>query len=151
MAGRPREPIDLIKAKGKKHLGEQEYEDRKNSEPYVPFTDITPPDYLKKKKQKATFMDYADKLISIGIMTELDVDCLARYIIAHDLYILYSKKLSSLLVKKDPDMLQLKDMQNLQDKAFKQAQSSARDLGLTITSRCKIVIPAPPDGDDDEL
>ena len=151
MAGRPREPIDLIKAKGKKHLSEQEYEDRKNSEPDVPFTDITPPDYLTKKKQKATFMDYADKLVSIGIMTELDVDCLARYVIAHDLYILYSKKLSSLLGKKDPDMLQLKDMQNLQDKAFKQAQSSARDLGLTIPSRCKIVIPAPPDGDDDEL
>ncbi|MDD6145907.1 MAG: phage terminase small subunit P27 family [Oscillospiraceae bacterium] len=151
MAGRPREPIDLIKAKGKKHLSEQEYEDRKSGEFDVPFTDIKVPDYLKKKKQKDIFMDYAEKLKDIGIMTELDVDCLARYVIAHDLYILYSKKLSQLLGRNMPDIQQLKDMQNLQDKAFKQAQSSARDLGLTITSRCKIVIPAPLDGDDDEL
>jgi hypothetical protein len=33
----------------------------------------------------------------------------------------------------------------------KQAQASARDLGLTISSRCKIEVPQPPEDDDDEL
>ena len=30
---------------------------------------------------------------------------------------------------------------NLQDKFFKQARSAAGDLGLTITSRCRLVLP----------
>lgn len=42
-------------------------------------------------------------------------------------------------------------LMNLQDKAFKQCLACAKELGLTITSRCKIVVPPPPDGDDDEL
>ncbi len=42
-------------------------------------------------------------------------------------------------------------LMNLQDKAFKQCLSCAKELGLTITSRCKIVVPPPPDDDDDEL
>lgn len=42
-------------------------------------------------------------------------------------------------------------LMNLQDKAFKQCLACAKELGLTITSRCKIVVPPPPDDDDDEL
>ena len=30
----------------------------------------------------------------------------------------------------------------LQDRYFKQASALARDLGLTISSRCKLVVPA---------
>ena len=33
------------------------------------------------------------------------------------------------------------DYANLQDKFFKQARSAAGDLGLTISSRCKLVLP----------
>ena len=42
-------------------------------------------------------------------------------------------------------------LMNLQDKAFKQCLACAKELGLTITSRLKLVIPQPPDGEDDEL
>ena len=145
---RPREPIDLIKAKGKKHLTEDEYEERKQSEVDVPFVDAQPPSYLKKK-QKEKFMDIADKLLAIGIMTELDVDMLAMYILSHDLYLSYTKTIAQLI--KNNDIAGLKDVQNMQDKAFRQAHTAARALGLTITDRCRIVIPNPPDNDDDEL
>lgn len=145
---RPREPIDLIKAKGKKHLTEDEYEERKQSEVDVPFTDVQPPSYLKKK-QKEKFVDIADKLLAIGIMTELDVDMLAMYILSHDLYLSYTKTIAQLIKKND--IAGLKDVQNMQDKAFRQAHTAARALGLTITDRCRIVIPTPPDNDDDEL
>ena len=148
MVGRPREPIDLIKAKGKKHLTNAEYEERKNSEVDVPFLNVKPPAYLNTS-QKRTFTSYAKKLVAIGIMPELDVVCLARYILSQDLYLMYTKTMAELI--ENNEILALKDVQVMQDKAFRQAQTSARDLGLTITSRCKLVVPAPPEDDDDEL
>ena len=146
MAGRPREPVDLIKAKGKKHLSKSEYEERKSQELDVPFIDVKAPSYLNAK-QKRKFNDIAKKLVALGIMTELDVDCLARYVISHDLYVLYTSQITQMLAEGVVD----NTMQNLQDKAFRQAQTTARDLGLTITSRCKLVMPTPPDDEDDEL
>ena len=94
-------------------------------------------------------MDIADKLLAIGIMTELDIDMLAMYILSHDLYLSYTKTIAQLI--KINDIAGLKDVQNMQDKAFRQAHTAARALGLTITDRCRIVIPNPPDNDDDEL
>lgn len=129
-------------------MTEDEYEERKDSEVDVPFKDVQPPSYLKKK-QKEKFTDIADKLLAIGIMTELDVDMLAMYILSHDLYLSYTKTIAQLI--KINDIAGLKDVQNMQDKAFRQAHTAARALGLTITDRCRIVIPNPPDNDDDEL
>ena len=148
MAGRPKEPIDLIAAKGLKHLSKQEYQERKDSEVKVPFVNVKPPSYLGKNQRKK-FKELAKKLLEIGIMTELDVDCLAMYVLAHELYIEYSKALAEAI--EEGKISVIKELQNLQDKAFKQALASARTLGLTITDRCKIVVPLPPDDGDDEL
>lgn len=181
MAGRPREPIDLIKAKGKKHLTKAEYEERKNGELQVPFTDVEPPDFLNAK-QKKEFVEIADQLLQLNIMTELDVNVLAQYCIAKTLYLEYSDQLKKVMAKrnavhkwavieqiaenceKEEDMRKLLEailrrqrgddatvLMNLQDKAFKQCLACARELGLTITSRVKLVIPQPPDDDDEEL
>ena len=181
MAGRPREPIDLIKAKGKKHLTKAEYEERKNSELHVPFTDVEPPDYLTAK-QKKEFSAIASQLLDLNIMTELDVNVLAQYCIAKTLYLDYSDQLKKVMSKKnavhkwgvieeiaancedEDEMRRLLEailrrqrgddatvLMNLQDKAFKQCLACAKELGLTITSRVKLVIPQPPDDDDEEL
>lgn len=180
MAGRPREPVDLIKAKGKKHLTKAEYEERKNSELQVPFTDVEPPDYLSAK-QKREFSAIASQLLDLNIMTELDVNVLAQYCIAKTLYLDYSDQLKKVMAKKNAvhkwgvieeiaancedqeEMRKLLEailrrqrgddatvLMNLQDKAFKQCLACAKELGLTITSRVKLVIPQPPD-DDEEL
>lgn len=179
MAGRPREPIDLIKAKGKKHLTKAEYEERKNSELQVPFTDVKPPDYLTAK-QKKEFIEISDQLLQLDIMTELDTDVLAQFCIAKTLYLDYNGQLKKILSKKDvvhkweaidsiasncedaDDLRELMEailrrqrgddatvLMNLQDKAFKQCLACAKELGLTITSRAKMVTPTPPDGDDE--
>ncbi len=149
MAGRPREPIDLIKAKGKKNLTKKEYEERKSQELEVPFIDVEPPEYLTGKKQIEKFNRYSEVLLQLGIFTELDVDCLARYVMGEQLYLQYTNLLIKLIKSKDYE--KLGKIQTLQDKAFKQCQSCARDLGLTVSARCKLVVPPPPDGDDDEL
>lgn len=143
---RPREPIDLIKAKGKKHLTKAEYEERKEQEIEVPFTDITPPEYLTGQKQLEKFNYYSDMLVDIGIFTQLDVDCLARYVMGEQLYLQYTSLLIELIKSKDYD--QIGKIQALQDKAFKQCQQCARDLGLTISARCKLIVPQT-DGDED--
>lgn len=143
------EPVALLEAKGKKHLSQAEIEERRERELKVPYTDVVPPDYLTDT-QKEKFMHYAEMLLALGIMTELDVDCLARYIVSFDLYLVYTDSVKSLLTAQNFE--ELKSVQTMQDKMFKQAQASARDLGLTITSRCKIVAPKPPaPTEDDEL
>ena len=178
---RPREPIDLIKAKGKKHLTQAEYEERKNSEIQVPFVDVEPPTYLSAK-QKKEFNVYAEMLLKLNIFTELDVDILAQYIIARTLYLKYSGQIEKIIDSEKAvhkwaaiesiaadceDVDELKQLlekilrrqrgddltviMNLQDKAFKQCVTCAKELGLTVTSRLKLVIPQPPDGDDEEL
>ena len=178
---RPRQPIDLIKAKGKKHLTEEEYETRKKSELQVPFTDVEPPSYLSAKEKKE-FSAYAEKLLKLNIFTELDTDVLAQFCIARTLYLKYSAQLKKVLSKDtavrewaaiDALSLSCEDgetlaellekllrrqriddvtvLMNLQDKAHKQCLACAKELGLSITSRCKIVIPPPPEDDDDEL
>lgn len=135
---RPREPIDLIIAKGKKHLTKAEIEERKSAEIDVPFKKIKPPKYLNAK-QKRKFKELAGKLLAIGIYTELDEDNLARYIIAQDLYLTYTAAVNELI--EENSLILLKEVQNMQDKAYRQAQTCARDLGLTISSRCKLVMP----------
>lgn len=159
---RPREPVDLIKAKGKKHLTEKEYEDRKSQEIQVPFTDVKPPTYLNKE-QKKEFKEIAGRLQSIdkNLFTELDVDTLCRYLQAKELYSKYTKELNKLIDKEpnpydedyESDYIDYLDninkLQRMQDIVFKQCQSSARDLGLNISSRCKIILPPSDNGDDD--
>lgn len=146
--GRPREPTDTIKAKGRTHMGKATEERRRAEELKVPFTDIRAPEYLSAK-QKERFDYYAKMLLALRIFTELDVDCLGRYILAHDLYLDYTRLLRSMLPYSDPE--EIARVQNMQGKVFNQAQMAARDLGMTITSRCKIIVPPPPDDGDDDL
>lgn len=148
MAGRPKKPAALLEAEGKSHMSKSELQDRKESELKVPFTDVTPPSYLSKA-QKKKFKDIANKLLAIGIMTELDVDCLAMYVLAFDLYVSYTETLANMI--ETNDLEEMKSVQNLQDKAFRQAHTAAKSLCLTITDRCRVTVPPPPSDDDDEL
>lgn len=147
--GNQKQPIDLIIAKGKKHLTKQEIEDRKNSEVKVNFTDVTPPDYLDNE-QKQEFLRISNILLNVGIMTELDEDCLAHYLIANANYILYTKKIRELNKKilnaKRADIKRKAESEIdtyliYQDRALKQCRACANDLGLSISSRCKLVMP----------
>ena len=51
---RPREPVDLIAAKGRKHLTIAEYVERKNAEITAPADKVKPPDFLLKKRRKSS-------------------------------------------------------------------------------------------------
>jgi len=137
-----KQPIAVIKAKGKKHLTKAEIELREKTELKVDLKDVSIPGYLPKKL-KEEFEDIASKLLKIGIMTELDEDCLARYLLSKQSYLLYTSMLNKAIKKNN--IAEMEKLTTMQDKAFKQCRASATDLGLTIGSRCKLVMPQVPE------
>ena len=137
MAGQ-RQPIELVLLNGKKHLTKAEIEHRKKNELKAPAGDCLPPEYLPEKL-KAEFVELSQKLVKIGIMTELDVDLLARYLLSKQAYLGLTSRYMKMIASNNS--AEVEKVASMQDRAFKQCQSCAKELGLTITSRCKLVAP----------
>lgn len=156
---RPRQPIDLIVYKGKKNLTKQEIEERKSQEIKAPNNRIKAPTYLPKDLRRK-FKKISDELVEIGIMSNLDVDALARYLLSEKMYWQVTETLLDTsptkiekFIKSDQDGNAVESIEDIvsndvytdllinQDKLFKQCRQAASDLGLTITSRCKLVMP----------
>lgn len=137
MAGQ-RLPLEVVQARGSKHLSKAEIRERQERE-IKPITDnIIAPEYLTKK-QKDEFYRIADQLKKLKILGETDVDALARYITANDFYINAVKKMRTKDVSNDP--YKFATWAKIQERYFKQCRASANDLGLSISSRCKLVVP----------
>lgn len=137
MAGQ-RQPIELVLANGNKHLTKNEIAERMAREVKPCTDDISPPGYLNKS-QKAEFTRIAAQLNKLKILGETDVDALARYILSRDTYVKLTKQIQKKAIIEDPILLD-KYMKN-QDRAFRQCDVSAKALGLTISSRCRLVVP----------
>lgn len=145
--GRNAQPIALIRAKGKSHMGKQEMLEREARELKVPFTDVHPPEYMTEK-QKQEFTHIADMLLELNVFTELDEDCLARYVLERELYLIQHNEMRK--AQKSGDDERIRKAEISYDKTVRRIRGLASDLGLTPTSRCKLSIPPPP-ADDDEL
>ncbi len=133
---RPRKPIDLMEVNRRLHISKTEIAERKNTEIKAICTDISAPEYLEKSLIPK-FDKIANQLKDINIIADLDVDTLARYLIIEQQYLLLSKKLLSYDIESEEYRKTLRS----QDIAFKQVRALSSDLGLTISSRCKLVIP----------
>lgn len=137
MAG-PRLPLEVVQARGSKHLTKAEIQERKDRE-IKPITDnIIAPAYLTKK-QKDEFTRIAEQLKKLKILGETDADALARFIVANDFYIHAVKQMRRPEIKSDP--FKFDKWAKIQERYFKQCRASANDLGLSISSRCKLVVP----------
>lgn len=138
MAG-ARQPTALVELKGKKHFTKAELEERKNAEVNADTDNIVPPDYLTEK-QAGEFFALANELKRCEIMTNLDCDALARFVVARNDYADYVKLMRS--IPKTVDNLQeLKEADKLKRGAFLDCNTAAKELGMTISSRCKLVVP----------
>ena len=136
--GGQRLPLEVVQARGAKHLSKAEIKERQERE-IKPITDnIIAPAYLTKK-QRDEFYKLSEQLQKLKIMGETDVDALSRYIVANDFYINAVKQLRKPEIKNNPDYFE--KWSKIQERYFKQCRSSANDLGLSISSRCKLVIP----------
>ena len=70
-------------------------------------------------------------------MSNLDCEALARFIVSEYNY----QKVTKKLLKTGIENSKYYGLLLLQEKLFKMCRQSAGDLGLTISSRCKLVIP----------
>ena len=136
MAGQ-RQPIELLLAKGKKNFSKAEIEERKAKEVKANTDNIKPPSYLSKELIP-NFEYIANQLIDIGIMTNLDCEVLARYVMLENQF----QQISSRLLQLNIDDEEYYKFCNLQEKIFKQVRQVGNDLGLSISSRCKLVVPS---------
>lgn len=138
--GGQRLPLEVVEARGSKHLTKAEIQDRRERE-IKPITDnIIAPSFLTKK-QKDDFYSISEQLEKLNIMGNTDVDALGRYIVANDFYINAVKQMRKPEIKNDP--IKFDKWAKIQERYFKQCRASANDLGLSISSRCKLVVPQP--------
>ena len=147
--GNQKEPIDLILAKGKKHLTKAEIEERRKTEIKTDYINVTAPEYLSEE-EKQEFNRITTILLDIGIINELDEDCLARYLIENTNNVNNTKELRIINInltkakkpEKKKDILSQIDLYlTYQDRALKQCRACANDLGLSISSRARLVMP----------
>jgi P27 family predicted phage terminase small subunit len=145
LAGRNRQPLSVIQGKGRSHhISKAEAKRRKEQEERIKgFIDnIEPPSYLTQK-QKKEFTKIANELIRLGILSNLDVDFLARYIDSKTEYEKITKELRK--IKKpteSEEMLKIyTELRINRNTFYNECKAAASELGLSITSRLKLVIP----------
>lgn len=138
MAGRQKQPIDLILLNGKSHKTRKEIDERRKSEVVAPSGNIKAPNYLTKEQAKH-FKKLAAQLKAINILANIDAEALARYVVAEEVFELLTKKIQDNEIQED--IFEFEKTANLHDKYCKLCRSLASDLGLNITSRCKLVVP----------
>lgn len=150
--GRPRQPIQLVIANNRKNLTKAEIAERLANEVAPCNDDISAPSYLSATEKKH-FDKIACQLDKLGILGETDTETLARYVTAQGQYEKITKELRTLL-RKSPDaksdnyfeqldiwIEKQEKLAKLQNRYFTQAQTAASALGLTISSRCKLIAP----------
>ncbi|MEK4091715.1 phage terminase small subunit P27 family [Viridibacillus sp. FSL H8-0110] len=155
MAGRNKQPLQVIQGKGaSKHLTKEEIKKREAHETAMrgDIDKVKPPSYLTAA-QKKEFNEIAEELMKLNIFSNLDVDSLARYLDSKHQYLQLIKDMKkikatevvktetgkSITIANDdyPKLIRTKNT------LFTECRTAASDLGLTITSRLKLIIPAP--------
>jgi P27 family predicted phage terminase small subunit len=146
MAG-PRQPADLVALKGAKHLTKAETAQRRRSEVRAPVPKTaTPPKWLPEALKK-DFRALGKQLIALGIYSKVDGDTLGRYLVAQHQYLMATAEAEAALA--GHDLKNADAWSRVQDRYAKQARNHAGDLGLTVTARCRLVIPeAQPKAED---
>lgn len=155
MAGRNKQPLSVIQGKGRSnHISKEEAKKRQKHEEKMrgPTENIEPPKYLAAA-QKKEFTEIAEKLVGLDIFSELDVDSLARYLDSKYQYIQLVKDLKKIkptetIEKPNGGKITVANedypkLQRTKNALFTECRAAASDLGLTITSRLKLVIPEP--------
>lgn len=149
---RPKAPIALLEAKGRKHLTKAEREARRKAEVTAACDNVVPAKWLTKK-EKEKFNEIARQLLDIGIMSNLDCDILSRYVRNFTEYEKVARQLSKIKFVPDKtseisEAAQIEEqtahynyLQKIIARVEKQCNADARELGLTIASRCRLVMP----------
>ena len=141
MAG-PRLPFELVEARGAKHLTKAEAAQRRDAESRNPEPGkrLTPPAWLPESQRKE-FSRVSQGLILLmpSMISRLDGDTIATYCLARQQWLAASQRAGRALA--EGKLEEAQGWSLIQDRCFKAARACATDLGLTISSRCRLVVP----------
>ena len=153
MAGRNKQPLQVILGNGRsKHLTKDDIKNRQKHEEKMrgPTENIVAPAYLTAA-QKKEFAELAETLVGLEIFSVLDVDSLARYLDSKYQYLQLVKDMRKMKPTETVELPNGKKvtianedypkLARVKNTLFTECRSAAADLGLTITSRLKLVIP----------
>lgn len=146
MAG-TRQPLAVLEAKGAKHLTKAEKAAREDSEVKAETPKfVRPPKWLPEAFHKE-FNEISRQLLDLKIFCKLDRDTLSRYLIAQNLYLQTTQRVNVAL--RGGDVKEAAAWTTMQNTYATQCKQFSNDLGMTISSRCKLVIPKAPEDDGD--
>lgn len=156
MAGRKKLPVDLIEARGKSNPASREERERRRDAELKLAADMhecKPPAFIEEDEERAARFVELSAMIR-GIMPDNfgapDADCLGRYVVAQSQYERLTALIDYEMGKPEIDLDNLRRLKLMQSDAFGQATKTASELGLTVTSRCKLVIPGNGKQDQDD-
>ena len=134
-----RQPTDLLKAAGRKHLSQAEEEARRDQEVHVPPPQrAEPPQWLGKKFHRE-FREIGEVLRLAGLYTELDRDVLGQFLVSRERWQRADRLASAAIRQKDEKLA--REWTGIQGAYFKQCRQCAEAMGLSISSRCRLVVP----------
>lgn len=116
-----------------------------------PTTEFDIPEYIEEPKDIARFSELREMISAVDsrLMTALDADQLARYVMSERCYIEYTRQLRKALKSGDAD--KTAKLQRQQNTAFQQVQACASALGMNISARLKFDVPKPKAKEDDDF
>lgn len=134
-----RQPIAMLIANGKKHLTKEEIRDRMATE-WQPdaVASLTPPAYLPGEL-RAEFEMLSKEIGKAGVLSRLDADTLAQFLISRNSWI-QANDLASVEMCKG-NSKECGQWTRIAKTFFDQCHTCATSMGLTIASRCKLVVP----------
>lgn len=149
--GRPKKSIDVILAEGKSHYDKETIERRKEEEAAIRPSDNKTecPDWLADKVARKEYRRIAKELNNINLLTNLDITTLAQYCLAYANFLKATEELIDrpLVIEQTNKSGFTNLVENplirIQLKYSDEMKKHATQMGLTISSRLKLVVPKP--------
>lgn len=136
---RKRQSVAALRASGSRHYSKAQLEEREAQELKAPTVEKLPPPSYLSQTLKSKFEKLAPVLIRMGVLTSLDADGLARYLIAEQNYLRATNRLMAAM--NAGNTAEADKWSAIQDRFFRQCRASGSDLGLTVSGRCSLVLP----------
>ena len=136
----PRQSLKVLEANGRKHLSRAEKAQRAAQEASLPKPKALKVPRWLPDELKPDFRALAREILAADIgAAQLDRDTLGRYVVAQQQFGVACREaqwaMESHYTKAAAEWLKM------QNTCFKQCRACANDMGMTITSRCRLVIP----------
>ena len=152
MAG-PRQAAAVVIGRGRKHMSGAEKEARLEADALArnaagKCTAVHAPKWLPKEL-RPDFKELRDQLTELSLISKMDRDILGFFLVARSEYAAAGRRASAAIAAGDDEGAQ--SWSNVQDKYFKQARGCANDLGLSVSSRCRLILPSKEDSQEDEF